>query len=158
MGPAAGVLAGLRHARQYGFRLVATVPCDAPFAPADWVARLVEALATGIDVCVAESVRGREAAFAIWRVETARAVESALKEDERSLRKVMERVRAAQVRFEPAGAGEVDAFWNLNQPADLALANDWVDKTGPGLPLGRPNRPTQPRIHQRTHRDNGDYS
>ena len=156
MGPAAGVLAGLRYARENGFGLVATAPCDAPFAPSDWLARLVDAMRPGIDVCVVESDHGVEAAFALWRIEMARAVETALKADERSLRNVIRGMRAARVRFEPGG--DVDAFWNLNRPEDLALANAWLRRRRAAIRQAGPAKPARRRSHRITIPREGDYS
>jgi molybdopterin-guanine dinucleotide biosynthesis protein A len=44
------------------------------------------------------------------------------------LRDVLARLSAAQVCFEPTG--DVDAFWNVNRPVDLALANDLIGRLG----------------------------
>ena len=53
-----------------GFALLGVAPCDAPFLPLDLVARLAAAMArSGAPLAVAESARGLEPMFALWRVD-----------------------------------------------------------------------------------------
>ena len=67
-GPLSGVGAALAFARRRGFSLLAAAPCDAPFLPRDLVARLAAAIAaSGAPVAVAQSPRGLEPMFALWR-------------------------------------------------------------------------------------------
>ena len=67
-GPLRGIGAALAFARRRGFSLLATAPCDAPFLPLDLVARLAAAIvASGAPIAVAESPRGLEPMFALWR-------------------------------------------------------------------------------------------
>jgi molybdopterin-guanine dinucleotide biosynthesis protein A len=118
-GPLAGIAAALGFAGKEGFSLVATAPCDAPFGPADLVARLGAALA-GAPIAVAEGPRGLEPLFALWRVDLTASLVDSIARGERSPRGFMEMRGATRVRF--AAGREGDPFANLNSPADLDLA------------------------------------
>jgi molybdenum cofactor guanylyltransferase len=120
-GPLAGIAAGLAFARTQGCALVATVPCDAPFAPRDLVSRLASELERrGAPISVAEGPRGLEPLCALWRTDLLEALREALASGERSPRRFMEEMGAASVLFSGERAG--DPFANLNSPADLEAA------------------------------------
>jgi molybdopterin-guanine dinucleotide biosynthesis protein A len=120
-GPLLGVSAGLALARQRGFALLATAPCDAPFLPLDLVARLAAALAlSGAPVVVAESPRGLEPMFALWSARAMSEIAAEFSRGEANPRRVMARLGAAPVFFAPVG-GE-DPFANLNSREDFAAA------------------------------------
>ncbi len=88
-GPLAGVLAGLEYCARVEPSLthVASLPGDAPFAPADFVARLHAARrATGADIAVAASCGRTHHVAALWPVAIAGALRRAVVED--GLRKV----------------------------------------------------------------------
>jgi molybdopterin-guanine dinucleotide biosynthesis protein A len=117
-GPLAGVAAGLADAARQGCDFVATAPCDAPFAPTDFVSRLAEAMADSpAAAALAESPRGLEPLFALWRVDLLAALRAHLAGGGRSPRDFLIAQGAARARF-AAGA----PFANLNSPADLARA------------------------------------
>ena len=119
-GPLAGILAGLKFfARENGFEAIVTVPCDAPFAPRDLVARLVAARRAEGAV-VAASTRGVEPLFALWPLAAADAVEAALAQGDASVWRLLEGIGAAQVDI-PVGRG-ADWTLNLNAPEELAAA------------------------------------
>lgn len=118
-GPLAGVLAVLRRAGELGFESAAIVPCDAPFLPADLVMRLRVALGEGELVAVAESPRGLEPTFALWRVSAAGPVAEALARGERALHRALKMLPHAVCAF-PTEA----AFANLNTPGELAAARE----------------------------------
>jgi molybdopterin-guanine dinucleotide biosynthesis protein A len=120
-GPLAGIAAALRYAQSQGAAWLATAPCDAPFLPLDLVARLAAAMAaSGAPVAVAESPRGLEPMFALWRDRAAREIAAEFARGDASPRRVMARLGAARVFFAPADAD--DAFANLNSPEDFAAA------------------------------------
>jgi molybdopterin-guanine dinucleotide biosynthesis protein A len=120
-GPLLGVAAALAHAGRRGFSLLATAPCDAPFLPLDLVARLAAALrASGASIAVAESPRGLEPMFALWREDAASEIAAEFARGEASPRAVMARLGATAVFF-AADDGE-DPFANLNAPEDFAAA------------------------------------
>ena len=115
------VVADLAFARRRGFSLLATAPCDAPFLPRDLVARLAAAIAaSGAPVAVAQSARGLEPMFALWRESAAGEIAAEFTRGEASPRAVMARLGAAPVFFAPVG-GE-DPFANLNTREDFAVA------------------------------------
>ncbi len=117
-GPLSGVSAAIAFARRRGFSLLATAPCDAPFLPRDLVARLAAAMAaTGAPVAVAESARGLEPMFALWRERATSEIAAEFARGEASPRAVMARLGAVRVVFTPD-----DAFANLNSPEDFAAA------------------------------------
>ena len=120
-GPLRGVSAAIAHARRRGFSLLATAPCDAPFLPGDIVARLAAAMAaSGAAIAVAESPRGLEPMFALWRERATSEIAAELARGDASPRRVMARLGAARVFFAP-GEGD-DPFANLNSPEDFAAA------------------------------------
>lgn len=124
-GPLAGVLAGLRLARENSFAFVCTLSVDAPFAPADLVARLHAARrAAAAGMAVASSGGRRHHVIALWPVALEAELRRALVED--GLRKAETFV----TRQAPATAEWPDAprdpFFNVNRPEDLARAEDWL--------------------------------
>jgi molybdopterin-guanine dinucleotide biosynthesis protein A len=122
-GPLAGVLTGLEWARDNApeCRWVASVPCDAPFIPADLVARLLDAAAAAdADLACASSGGRDHPVVGLWPVRLAAELRHALVEED--IRKVdvwTARYRLARAEF---GAEPVDPFFNVNRPEDLAAA------------------------------------
>jgi molybdenum cofactor guanylyltransferase len=117
-GPLAGIVAGLRFAADRGRLLLATTPCDAPFAPRDLVARL-----RGDDAlpAVARSPEGVEPLFALWPVASLGRVEAALAAGDASVWRLLAALGAREVDI-PAIPGE--RWWlNLNAPDELAAAD-----------------------------------
>ena len=122
-GPLAGVLTGLEWAAAEAPECpwVASFATDAPFLPADLVARLAEAVARdGADMACAASAGRSHPVFGLWPV--------ALKDDLRravideGIRKVdvwtgRYRLTVAEFAVEP-----VDPFFNANRPDDLEVA------------------------------------
>jgi len=121
-GPLAGVLAGLDWVAQNEpeVRWVATVPGDAPFVPADLVSRLHSALGDATLACAASGGRTHPV-VTLWPVALRHDLRHALVVED--LRKVGAYVR----RHNPAVAEwpieDVDPFFNVNTPDDLAEAN-----------------------------------
>lgn len=122
-GPLAGVLTGLEWARDNvpGCRWLASFACDAPFAPADLVARLLAAVdETGADMACAVSGGRAHPVFALWPLRLAPELRRAVvDEDVRKVDVWTSRYRLAQVEFASA---PVDPFFNVNRPEDLATA------------------------------------
>jgi len=131
-GPLAGVLTGLEWAAAQAPNCVYVVSfaCDAPFLPADLVARLAAARAAdGADMACAASQGRSHPVFGLWPVRLAGALRRAMVEEE--VRKVdawTARYRLATVDFPLAetAAGPLDPFFNANRPDDLALAETFV--------------------------------
>jgi molybdopterin-guanine dinucleotide biosynthesis protein A len=129
-GPLAGVLAGLDWAADNArdCALVASFATDAPFFPADLVARLRDAVDAGADLACAASGGRAHPVFGLWPVRLRGDLRDAMIRE--GIRKVDEwtaRYRLAEVEF-PAGA--VDPFFNANRPEDLAEAEDILARAG----------------------------
>ena len=121
-GPLAGVLAGLDWAAASvpGVSHVASFATDAPFLPRDLVPRLVAALDGRHELAAAASLGRTHPVFGLWPIGIRDALRRALVEE--GVRKVdafTERYRLAVVDFP---VGEVDPFFNTNNPDDLEAA------------------------------------
>jgi molybdenum cofactor guanylyltransferase len=122
-GPLAGVLAGLdwAAAERPDCRYVVSVATDAPFLPADLVARLAEGLReAGADLACAASGGRTHPVFGLWPVRLREDLRRALVDQE--IRKVdlfTARYRLAVVSFSDA---PVDPFFNANRPEDFEAA------------------------------------
>lgn len=121
-GPLAGILAGLEWAKtRQGVGSLVTAPGDTPFLPVDLAPRLLAA-AKGFDGIVLAASAGRtHPVCGVWPVALATSLASHLAQD--GSRRVMDFVAANPVRtvdFERVG--DVDPFFNVNTPDDLARA------------------------------------
>ena len=122
-GPLAGVLTGLEWARANApdCSFVASAPCDAPFLPADLVARLRAAVAdAGADMACAVSGGRDHPVVGLWPTALAADLRKAVTEE--GVRKVdvwTARYRLARAEFQ---AEPVDPFFNVNTPGDLEAA------------------------------------
>ena len=113
-GPLAGFERGLAHARG---ALVATVPCDSPFLPADLVSRLRTALdAKGADLAVAKTGTQAHPVFCLMRREVHASLERFLAAGERKIDKWYSALAVVEVAFDD----EADAFRNINTREELA--------------------------------------
>jgi len=121
-GPLAGVLAGLDWAARAvpGASHVASFATDAPFLPADLVARLAAALAGGsYDLACADSGGRPHPVFGLWPLALRDDLRHAMAEGMRKVDRWTARYRLAHVEFPRAA---VDPFFNANAPEDLAEA------------------------------------
>ena len=122
-GPLAGVLAGLDWAAASSAAVthVASFATDAPFLPADLVARFLAARAAeGADLVCASSGGRTHPVFGLWPVALREALRRALRDE--GIRKVdawTSRYRLAIVDYP---AAPFDPFFNTNRPDDLAVA------------------------------------
>ena len=114
-----GPLAGIRRAlAEAAHALVATVPCDAPQAPADLVARLRAALLEGdAEAAVAVAASRSQPVFALYRRGVLPALDAFLASDGRKVDAWQARLKTVQVQFDQAAA-----FTNVNTPEDLTRA------------------------------------
>jgi molybdopterin-guanine dinucleotide biosynthesis protein A len=127
-GPLAGVLTGLEWAAAQApeSAWLASFATDAPFLPADLVARMADAVeAEGADMACAASNGRDHPVFGLWPLGLAGDLRRAMVEE--GLRKVdlwTARYKLASVDFPlvetPAGA--LDPFFNTNRPEDLEAA------------------------------------
>ncbi|MFT4097623.1 MAG: molybdenum cofactor guanylyltransferase MobA [Rhodoblastus sp.] len=124
-GPLAGVLAGLRLARDEGFASLCTLSVDVPFAPLDLVARLEAARrGTGTTMAAAASGSRRHHVIALWSVRLEAALRRALIEE--GLRKAEIFVTQQSPAIAEWADAPRDPFFNVNRPEDLARAEDWA--------------------------------
>ena len=113
-GPLAGFERGLAHASG---DLVATVPCDSPFLPADLVARLrAELERAGADLAVAKTGDQPHPVFCLMR----RGVHASLAQFLASGQRKIDKWYAALAVVEVAFDDEPDAFANINTRDELA--------------------------------------
>ncbi|KSV66495.1 molybdenum cofactor guanylyltransferase MobA [Ensifer sp. ENS10] len=131
LGPLAGVLTAMRHVAGATPEAshVLVVPTDTPFFPDDLVARLIAALTQRQQIAVAASVGQMHPLFALWPVALADELETWLTSDpKRRVRAFIERHASVTVDFPvtmtPKGA--FDPFFNVNTPADLTEAKEWL--------------------------------
>jgi molybdenum cofactor guanylyltransferase len=120
-GPLAGILAGLDWAAGLSdVTHVATAAADAPFLPADLVARLRRALEDGRhDLACARSAGRTHPVFGLWPVALREELRAAVGGGMRKVDQWTARYRLAPVDFT---AGPPDPFFNVNQPEDLMEA------------------------------------
>jgi molybdopterin-guanine dinucleotide biosynthesis protein MobB len=113
-----------REAR--GSVFLASVAADVPFVPPDLVQRLAATLAThpSAGVAVARSRGRRHHVIGLWRRETESEIAAALARGERKVEAMVDRLGAVAVPFADIeiGGRNVDPFFNINTPEDLAFA------------------------------------
>lgn len=130
-GPAGGVLASLEAVRRVRPDLahVMTFAVDAPFFPLDLVARLAKAADGVAPVCV--TYEGQlQPTFALWPVMLAEPLREAMEGGgPRALHRLLDLFEARAVPYPRRPA---DPFFNVNRPADLALAGRRLSPPRPG--------------------------
>ena len=111
-GPLAGILAGLETCTS---EFLVTVPCDAPFVPADLARRLSEAFVDDtVDVAMAETTTQSHPVFCMMRRTVRPDLVAALGRGERRVRGWIEAQRGRAVSFDDEAA-----FSNLNTIDEL---------------------------------------
>lgn len=124
-GPLGGLLAGLSWAKAHDFAFVATFSCDTPFFQADIVARLHHALSDGAECAMARCREQVHGTFALVSTSSLDRIEEAFVSGLRSPRALGRVLRCTFA--EVCGDGpNGDAFFNINHPADLELAENWL--------------------------------
>jgi molybdopterin-guanine dinucleotide biosynthesis protein A len=129
-GPLAGVLAGLdwTAAHRADCPFIVSVATDAPFFPADLVARLADGTgAADADLSCAASAGRAHPVFGLWPVRLREDLRRAvLEEGVRKVDQWTSRYKLVTVSFPEL---PVDPFFNANRPEDLAVAAsllEWV--------------------------------
>lgn len=124
-GPLAGLLTGLSwvRANRPDVRVMATVASDTPFFPSDLVERLLSKM-PDLRPAIAGSAGRRHPAFGLWPIAIIGELEAALADGERKMLRWVDQQQAVTVEFAPVriGSAEVDPFFNVNTPEDLAIA------------------------------------
>jgi molybdopterin-guanine dinucleotide biosynthesis protein A len=121
-GPLAGILAALDHAAAHRPDLpwVVSVTGDAPFIPADLVARLHEArAAAGVPLACARSAGQAHPPIGLWPVALREELRAALLAGERKIDRWTARFGCAPADWP---AEPFDPFFNANAPEDLSEA------------------------------------
>lgn len=127
-GPLAALCTVLQQAGQHGWPMVATVSCDTPFVPADFVTRLGAALANH-DCAVASRWGVRHPTCTLWATRACPRIEAAFETGVRSLHGAIARLGAVEVDFSDTDDGPGgDPFFNINSPEDMAVAQAWMMK------------------------------
>lgn len=125
-GPLAGVEAGLAWAaaNRPEVSWLVTVPSDTPFLPGNLVAHLVAAQSGAGSMVVARSATGVHPVVGLWPVGMAGDLKAALADGFRKVSRWAEMQGAAEALFAPAEihGRQVDPFFNINRPEDLAAA------------------------------------
>jgi molybdopterin-guanine dinucleotide biosynthesis protein B/molybdopterin-guanine dinucleotide biosynthesis protein len=116
----AGVYTALAAARH---RLCFVIACDLPFVPPAAV-RALAGMAGEADAVVPRSRRGPEPLCAVYSKSCLAPVRRCIERGELSIQSLLGDIRTRLVDSGamPAFAGEVDAFFNVNTPADLLEA------------------------------------
>lgn len=123
-GPLAGLHRGLTEARH---DLVATVPCDSPFLPADLIARLLAALEThNAELAVARTGDQPHPVFCLCRRNVLPGLSAFLEQGGRKIDAWYAGLDVVEVAFDD----EPDAFSNINTEAELRLAHQPPTKVG----------------------------
>jgi molybdopterin-guanine dinucleotide biosynthesis protein A len=110
-GPLAGLHAGLKAAKH---PLVATVPCDSPFLPADLVQRLGSFLKDN-DLAVAKTGEQAHPVFVLAKKSIFNNLEAFLSCGGRKIDAWYASLKVVEVSFDD----EADAFRNINTPEEL---------------------------------------
>lgn len=127
VGPLAGVLAGMRWAREAvpAARWLASTSSDAPFLPRDLVSRLAAALRDkGNAIAIAQSDGELHPVIGLWPITLADDLEAALRGGLRKVLAWTDRHGTVPVGFGmiEAGGRRIDPFFNANTPDELAEA------------------------------------
>jgi molybdopterin-guanine dinucleotide biosynthesis protein A len=122
-GPLGGIEAGMRWAQSAGAERLLTVSGDSPFFPATLAAHLNQA-AENTGIAVAASRERLHPTFALWPVDLADSLTVFLATGRRRVLDFLELSGYRAVPFEDIAlpGGDVDPFFNVNQPSDLAEA------------------------------------
>lgn len=134
-GPLAGVHAGLEwiKADRPGSRYGVTVATDIPFLPLDLVQRFLAEQTRRPSLVVARSEQGVHPVIGLWPVTLAGEIERSLKQGMRKVGAWVEEHDAIEVSFPPVeiGGRQVDPFFNINRPEDLAEAEALAKERSP---------------------------
>lgn len=122
-GPLAGILAGLDWAvaNRPDCEFVVSVATDAPFLPADLVARLVAGMTTeGAELACAASNGQAHPVIGLWPVHLREDLRHAVAEE--GIRKVDLWTARHRLATVPFADQPIDPFFNANRPEDLDRA------------------------------------
>jgi molybdopterin-guanine dinucleotide biosynthesis protein A len=134
-GPLAGIQAGIRWIRRNrpGSTYGVTVATDTPFFPADLVQRFLAEVRDPPVLLVAHSAAGVHPVIGLWPVALADDIEASLKQGRHKVGGFTEQHAAVEVPFPPVriGGTDIDPFFNINRPEDLAEAEALMREHAP---------------------------
>jgi molybdenum cofactor guanylyltransferase len=121
IGPLAGFLLGLKHAKH---EYVLTVPCDSPLLPLDLVERLLNGMAASrMDIACASSDQNTHPVFCLMKKSVLPSLTEYLASGERKVSTWQKNQKYVEVDFSDCS----EAFTNLNTVEDLAALELKVD-------------------------------
>jgi molybdopterin-guanine dinucleotide biosynthesis protein A len=133
-GPLAGVLAGLAWIKRNRPDIAwgVTVATDTPFFPTDLVQRFLVRLGDQPALLVARSPKGVHPVIGLWSVTLMEDIEDSLNQGMRKVGAFAEQHQAIEVPFPPIkiGGREIDPFFNINRPEELAEAEALITEQG----------------------------
>lgn len=131
LGPLAGVHAAMQCARARDIPYVLSVAADTPFFPRDLLSQCMNvAESSQAPVVLASSFDAtrerwmRHPTFGLWSASLCDSLETALRTGIRKIVQWTDSVGGNDARFD-VPSGEIDPFFNVNTPEDLATANQW---------------------------------
>lgn len=129
-GPLAGIVTAMEWMQQHypQCQWLATFAVDTPFIPADIVHTLLQAATSDSDVICPGFEGRRHPLCGLWRTATAGALRAAI--TGAGLARVHDWLDARQT-VDVAISADTDPFFNINTPADLALASQWLTSAPP---------------------------
>ena len=132
-GPLAGILTGMDWARREApaAEWLASFATDAPFLPADMVARFhASVVEERAEIACAMSQDRTHPVFALWPLRLMDELRAAMEfEEMRKIDRWTARYRTSQVSF-TADADGIDPFFNVNHPENLEEAQRLLDQRG----------------------------
>lgn len=125
-GPLAGLYAALKYVDENRLaQWLLISPCDAPFLPTDLGERLIKA-AAGNQAGLVRYEGVLQATFSLWHIDVLPIVEQAvLRENKGGFKQVLPKIPHSVLDWKPASP---PPFFNVNSPADLALAEQTLDR------------------------------
>ena len=132
-GPLAGIHAGLNWAEHHagGSPAILTVAADTPFFPSDLVARLWSASRRGTMISIARSGGRPHPVFGVFPVAYREELESFIRVSKAlKVTDWLDRHEMCFVDFDDRAPGDLDPFFNVNTPDDLAVAEGANRRTG----------------------------
>ena len=116
LGPLAGITSALSLVET---KYAVITPCDSPFIPKDFVARMVEVYEkNNADVCIVNDGERLQPLCMFLRTELKSSLESALEQSQRKVFAWLKSVNTVEVDF----SGSPMSFININTLEDLQLA------------------------------------
>jgi molybdopterin-guanine dinucleotide biosynthesis protein A len=134
-GPLAGVHAGLKWVKSNRSDVthIVTVATDTPFFPTDLVKGFLAASKDDSTLLVARSDEGTHPVIGFWPVALVPELEAWLKQGLRKAGAFTGQHGAVEVYFPPVVVGDkqIDPFFNINRPEDLAAAESLLEEVQP---------------------------